>query len=266
VAGFDMEFVDAALAQVAQRRREIDLAAGPRQVNDGGAALLQRGPPCVVLQCRIDQSTPAVHEDLGGRRRLQAAVDDDHIGLTSRGHVPHVQARIVLEDRADARQHRAGSRTPGVAVGAGGLGCDPLAGAVVQRRLAVQRGGDFHPQPGGAACHAAEEPDIEFARFLGTGADLHVDTRCAQPRETLARDQGVRIGNGGDHLADACRDECIAARTGAAVMRAGLQRHPGRRTLHGVSARGSIPQGHDLGVRLAGTLRVPGAQHLIAVG
>ena len=42
----------------------------------------------------------------------------------------------------------------------------------------------------------------------------------------------MKVPLGGEHLADACSDQRVATRAGAAVVRAGLQRDVGGGTLH----------------------------------
>jgi hypothetical protein len=189
------------------------------------------------------------------------AVDHHQMRLARCLDQPHVQLRVVLEHRADAGQHRAGPGAPGVAVGARGLRGDPLAHAVVKAGLAVERSGNLHAYPGALADHAAEEADVELARGGGAGANLDLHARGPQALEALAGDQRVRVGQRGDDAAHARRDQRIAARAGAPVVRAGLERDVGRRALDRAALRSGVAQRHHLGVRTAGLLRVALAEH-----
>ena len=178
----------------------------------------------------------------------------------------HVQARIVLEHGSDAGQHRAGAGPPGVAVGAGGFRGDPLAHAVLETGLAVERRGDFHPYPRGLADHAAQEADVEFPGLLRTRPDFDLDARGAQPLEALPGDQRVGVGEGRDDAAHARRDQRVAARAGAAMVGAGLQRDPGSRANGGIAPRRRIAQRHDFGMRAADLLGVALADHVAVRG
>lgn len=150
-------------------------------------------------------------------------------------------------------------------VRAGSVRGDPLADAVVQRGLAVERGGDFHAHPGRFADHAAEKADIEFTGLCGTGADFDLYARSPQPRKALTRDQRVGVGDGGNHLLDAGCNQRVATGAGAAVVGARLQRDPSRGAGDRVAPRRRIPQCHDFGVRAAGALGVALAENT-AVG
>jgi hypothetical protein len=61
--------------------------------------------------------------------------------------------------------------------------------------------------------------------------------------------------------ANAGRDQRVAARAGAAVVRAGLERDVRRRALDRAALRRGVAQRHHLGMRAAGLLRVALAQH-----
>ena len=59
----------------------------------------------------------------------------------------------------------------------------------------------------------------------------------------------MKVPLGGDHLADACSDQRVAARAGAAMVRTRLQRDVGGGTLDAVALGLGILQCHDFGVR-----------------
>ena len=187
-------------------------------------------------------------------------VDDHPRRLARRSHVAHVEARVVLPHRADAGQQRAGALAPGVAVDARGLAGDPLAGAVGQRGAAVERDRGLQAQPRQAALHARDEADVERARLVGTGTVDDVDAGGGEPRCALAGDERIRIAHRHHDAADAGGDQRVGAGWRAAVVRAGLERDDDRRAAHVDAARGSVAQGHDLGVRAARFLRVAAAR------
>ena len=113
------------------------------------------------------------------RRSLQLTVYHHHMRLARGGHFADIQARVVVQHRANAGQHRTGARPPRVAIGAGSRRGDPLAGAVQQCRGAVQRCRRLEANPGCATDHAAEEADIELARLGRTRADFYLNARSA---------------------------------------------------------------------------------------
>jgi len=181
--------------------------------------------------------------------------------LARRGYAAHVQARVVLQHRAYAREHGAGAGAPGMAVGARFGRRDPLALAIGQRRRAVERGRGFHAHPGRAAHHAAEEADVEFARFGGARSDLNLDTSSAQAFKALTRHQRIGVGDRRHDATDARGDQRVAARAGAAVVGAGFQGDIGRGACDRTTSGCCIAEGHHLGVRAADRLRVAGAEH-----
>lgn len=230
-ARFDMQLVDFASAQVFEHGRQIDLAQAVGQAGHHRAQCCQGGFLGRIPHGAVNPDWRAGFEEGSARRRLQLAVHDDALRLARRVDQAHIEPGIVGQHGAYAGQHGAGACPPGVAVGAGFGAGDPLADAVGQRGGAVQRGGDFQPHPGRFAHHAAEKADVQLTRFLRAGAGFDFDARSAQPRKALARHQRIRVGDGRDDFFDARRDQRVAARPGAAVVRAGLQRDPGGRAL-----------------------------------
>ena len=75
----------------------------------------------------------------------------------------------------------------------------------------------------------------------------------------------MKVPLGGEHLADACSDQRVATRAGAAVVRTRLQRDVGGGTLYAVALGLCVLQRHDLGVRAACALGVALAQYLASV-
>jgi hypothetical protein len=138
---------------------------------------------------------------------------------------------------------------------------DPLAHAVVEAGLAVERGGHLHPDPGRLADHAAEEADVEFARFLSARPDLDIDARGAQPLEALAGDQRIGVGDRCHDPANAGCDQRIATWAGAAMVGAGFERDVRGRADDRMAPRRRIAQCHDLGMRAADLLGVALADH-----
>jgi hypothetical protein len=137
-----------------------------------------------------------------------------------------------------------------MAVGAGRLRGDPLAGAVIQRGLAVEGGGDLHPHPRGLADHAAEKPEIEFARLRGPRGRVSTSTPGgAQALEALAGHQRVGIGDGErTTLAMPAGGEGVTAGAGAALVRAGSSVTQAVAPVDGVAQGGGVAERHDFGV------------------
>ena len=193
------------------------------------------------------------------RRRLEARVDDHAQRLARGGDEANVEPRVVLAHRADAGQDRARALAPGVAVGARRLAGDPLAGAVGERRAAVERDRRLQAQPRAAALHARDEADVELARLLAAAAPFDGDAGGLEPRRAAAGDERVRVAQGDDDAADAGGDERVGARRRAAVVRARLERDVDGRAADVDAARRGIAQRHHLGVRAARFLRVAAA-------
>ena len=177
-----------------------------------------------------------------------------HMRLARGGHFADIQARVVVQHRANAGQHRTGARPPRVAIGAGSRRGDPLAGAVQQCRGAVQRCRRLEANPGCATDHATEESDIELARLGRTRADFYFDARSAQPRKALAGNQRIGVCNRRHHLGNARRRQRIAARPRAPLVCAGLQGDISCCAAHILPGSRRIAQRHDFGVRAAGLL------------
>ena len=176
-----------------------------------------------------------------------------------------------MQHGANAGQHGAGAGPPGMAVGAGRFAGDPLALAVGQGGHTVYRGSCFEAHPGRAAQHAAEKPDVQFpcgrspvaqSRVVAFAGNLHRHTGRVQARKALPRHQRVRVGQGGDHAADACVYQGIATRPGAPVVAAGLERHIGGGTSGAMAQRLGVAQGHHFRVRATGLLGAAFAYHL----
>ena len=206
-------------------------------------------------------------QDAGAGRQAALRVEHETQRLLVGGHEAHVQPRVVGQHGADTGQHGAGALAPGVAISARGFAGDPLAAAVGQGSAAVQRNGRLQPHERPAALHAREEADVEFAGRVGDGCfgQFDGDARRTQPCDALASHERIRVLDGHDDASDARRDQRVTTGRRAAVMRTGFQRDDGNRAAHVVAARRGITQRHDLGMRLAGRLRVAGTE-FAAVG
>ena len=110
-----------------------------------------------------------------------------------------------------------------MAVGARGGAGDPLADAVVQRGLAVERGGGLQAHPGAAAAHARHEADVELVRFGCEQSVIGDDAGGAQSRHALSRHQRVRVLHRADDAGDAGRDQRVGARWRTPVVRTRLE-------------------------------------------
>jgi hypothetical protein len=158
------------------------------------------------------------------------------------------------------------ARISATIVGTCRLAGDPLARAVVERRAAVQRRGDLHAHPGPAALHAREKADVQLARGVAPVAADHVDVDSsgAKASEAGTGHARVRVLDGRHHARDARRDQRVAARRRAPVVRAGLERDDGSGAARVAAGLAGQAQGMHLGVFTAGLLRVAGGKHFAA--
>ena len=165
-------------------------------------------------------------------------------GLGARG-----ERGVVGEHRAGAHEDRIGCRAllmhSLARLGAG----DPLAGTVGGRRPTVEGGRPLDGDPGRAATGCRQPGEEELGRLVGEHTLLDLYARGPQSLGAAALD-GPGVGHGIDHLRDARRDECLAARTGSAGVVARLQGHDRRQAARTVDLRERV----DLGVRGAGTV------------
>jgi hypothetical protein len=135
--------------------------------------------------------------------------------------------------------------------------------AVGQRGTAVQTHGqlDAHPRP--LALDAAEETEVEFACRRAHQPGLDRDTRCAQLRHAVAVDLRKRIFGRHYHACHARGDQRVCAGRCAPPMRAGFQRHVGRRATRPFAR---FAQGEHFGMRLARALVPALPEHVFAAG
>ncbi|MNK91160.1 hypothetical protein D3C87_1112460 [compost metagenome] len=137
-----------------------------------------------------------------------------------------------------------------------GFAGDPLAGAVMQRRAAIEGSGHFHAHPWQAARHARDEADVEVARFLFQQAAAYVDAGIAQSLQAAPGHRGVGVFHGGHHAGDARAHQRLRARRRAAEVAAWFQRDVGGGAGGIVAAREGIFHRLDLGVVLARRLGI----------
>ena len=253
---------------MAQQRRQVNLALCVGQMHqahaargEGVGARLRGG---VFLQrCAVGHGAGARGLQQGGvGRGAQLAIDHHHLRLARGGHFAHVQAGVVGQHGAHAREDGAGAGAPGMAVGAGGGRGDPLAGAVGQGGEAVERGGHFQSHPGGAARHAADKTFVQRQCLGLAQSHIHLHTSGAQPGKALATHQRVGVAHAGYHARNACGQQSVAAGAGAPVVRAGLQRDVGGGAAHIVALGGGVAQRHDFSVWAARLLGKAAPQHL----
>jgi hypothetical protein len=131
-----------------------------------------------------------------------------------------------------------------------------------QRRTTVEAGGDLQPYPGTSVLHAVKKTNIHFARLSRQNTGIYRYARCTQLRNTLAGYQRIGIFNRGDYTANTRSDQRLSAGRRTTVMAAGFKRDVGRRAAHIHTARGSIAQSIDLGVRFTGALGVTAGDDL----
>ena len=144
-----------------------------------------------------------------------------------------------------------------MAVGAGLGRCDPLTLPVAQGTGAIERGRQLHAHPGAGAQHAAEKAQIELARRLRAGADLHLHPRGPEPSQALAGHARVGVDQAGHDARHAGLDQGLAAGAGAALVGTRLERHIGAGPPHRMATGGGIAKRHHLGMGAAGGLGMP---------
>src|SRR5262249_50183883 len=74
---------------------------------------------------------------------------------------------------------RARPAAPAMPVAPCRLAGEPLAAAVRERGLAVQRRGDLQPDPGPSTRQARHEPDVQLTRVLLEQSGRDLDSTCA---------------------------------------------------------------------------------------
>ena len=262
LACLNMQFVDLALSQVVQHGPKVHFAICTGLMDYFCALHFKSIFSNISFICGIDEYCTVSYKNISVQWRFQATVHHHQMRLAGRVCQPHIELGVVCQHGANASQHRAGASAPGMAIGAGSIGRDPLAAAIFQGGSPVQRCGNFHPHPGGFANHPAEKPNIEFARLHRTGTNFHFNACCPQSCKTFSTNQGVGIGNRGEHLFNACTCQCIAAGPRAALMRARFQRHVSCSTRDRVAPKLGILQGHDFSMGAARALGVALAKQL----
>ena len=221
-----------------------------RQLHDFRSGVAQSRNLRGVLGDRGDEGS-ATLQYASRRWRLQPAIDDNSCGLARGLHQAHAELRIVFGDRAAASEHGTGTSTQPVATAPRILAGDPLAGPVLQRRLAVQAGGDLRANPRPAALHARDEANIQFAGIVGQQSHVDLDAGGAQLLGAASGHQRIGILHRRHDALYAGGDQGVGAGRRAAHMAARLQRDVNR----GI-AGGGIPggaQGQHLRVGLAST-------------
>ncbi len=193
------------LGERRHHRRQVDPAVA---IGQGQRA---HPPRPRRLRCRCgDHDDLAVGQQPRVRRQLAVAVDDDLQRLSRGVDRAHRELRVVVLDGADTGQDRAGPRPPAMAVGARFLAGDPLAGAVLQRRAAVEAGRDLHPHPRTSVLDVHQPAEIELACLILEQADVDVDA-CRPQALSPVRCRRIRIGHRRDDARDARSEQGIGA-------------------------------------------------------
>ena len=239
VARFEVQFVDFAPGQIAQHRGQIDFATGAWHVNHRHAHGLQcRSFFCVLVGRGVKPDLTCLlalaegFEQSGIQGDVESTVHHHQMRLARHLKAPHIELGVVFQHGANARQDGAGPGTPSMAVGACVGRCDPLALAILEGTLPVQRGGHFHAGP--RAAHASmrlHKSDVQLARLNRDGVDRGPGFRCCTPAAAkrcrpCPATCGLGVGQGGHHPADACCGQRVATRAGAPLVGAGLQGSP----------------------------------------
>jgi hypothetical protein len=224
--GLGVHFVDAAPGEFASRAGRSTCPSGP-----AAAGLRRRAcRSAAILRGSATAAAPdtAIAQHSGVERQFEPAIDDHFQGLTQSPpqpfHPTHIELRIVVADRADAGQDGAGARSPAMPVLPRRRPGQPLAGAILQRRLAVEAGGQLQPQPGPGTRHAGDETDVDFRASAASKPHSASTPACAQAGQPLPGDQRIGILHRGDDARHAGRQQRIGAGRRAAMVTAGLER------------------------------------------
>ncbi len=222
-----MHFVDATAGELLEQRRQIDLSVGARQQHHLRPALFENGDP--ARSCRGGSDQDVATQQPGLRREFQPAIDHHFQRLPQIPgepiiHTAHVELRIVAANGADPGQNGAGARAPAMSVLPGRRPGQPLAGAIAQRCLAVEAGGQFHAQPRPRTRHPCDKADVEFSGLDLEQPTLGQHTSVAQDRQPLPGHQRIGILHGDDNPPHTSRQQRLGTRWRATMVAAGLER------------------------------------------
>src|SRR5258708_15249648 len=98
-----------------------------------------------------------------------------------------------------------------------------VAGGRLGSDLSVKSHGAFQRYEGSLVANVLGKSFVELPRFRLKAANLHLNSRSAQLGKAPAGYHWIGIPHGADNAADASCDHGIGARSGAALMRAGLK-------------------------------------------
>ena len=200
-----------------------------------------RGMPA---QRRIRRDRALAHDDGDRLVRHQLA------GVAARG-----QAGVVGEHGSGSRQDRVVRGALLVHALAGRGAGDPSAGAVGGGGAAVEGGSPLHRDPRASAADGGQPLVLEHLRLVGQHAAVDDHASGAQALGPASRPV-TGVGDRVDDAGDAGREQCLAARTGATGVVAGLERDDrgetgcvGASVVMGAAQRGQLAHRVALGVR-----------------
>ena len=127
--------------------------------------------PSLAVAVKI--SSPPPRSNLASTRNFQAAVHHYSQWLSGGFHVAHREFGVVRQHGADPGEYRAGTCPQPVPVASRRLARNPLAGAIIERGLAVETCGNLHSYPRPLARHAGDKPDIQRRGFRLHQTGLH---------------------------------------------------------------------------------------------
>ena len=234
VAGLDVQLVDAAPRQVGEHRGQVDLAGRRRAAARPRRRALRARAGARRRRSRRRRSTGPG----GARMRAPGGVSRRESTTTRSGW------RAVGTSRTSSRGSSSSTVPTPVSTAPARLrqawpsarAASPVIHWLVplsQRGAAVERDRGLHAHPGPAALHAREEADVELARLRRRRGPTSTSMPAARSRAKpwpATSGFGSRIAI--DDPADAGRDQRVAARRRAAVVRAGLQRDVGGGAAH----------------------------------
>ena len=126
-------FVHAAVGQILEHRRQINLRVAPWPQHDAPSGGLQRGDALCRRPC-LDQNLAGRRQDARGRGSVKPRVDNDANRLPRARHQPHVEPRVIFYHRSDAGQDRSCPLAP---LGSGGHSSEAQDGSELALRDAA---------------------------------------------------------------------------------------------------------------------------------
>lgn len=248
-SSLDEESKDLALSQFPKDSPKIQSGTAIRNRKDFRAPRFQDPSTpcwCVGPAENHDRIVRGILEHCSFRRQAKPAVEDDsHERPISWRMTSIGEARVIRESSANTNQNCIEASAQPLSELASLLGSDPAGLPRSSRDSAIQGHPDFSYYEREARGDVARKRLVEPFGFLFIKPNIHANSGRAQQFDSLPANSGIRIDHGSDNPLDSRTHQLLGAWWGAAVRRAGLQRHIGSGLMR-VTAR--LPECPHLGV------------------